>query len=109
VQEVRSVGVNEMPKKKDWGSSDASPAVVPSTNVDLLTYKEQAIREAVKNLKPITTFAAIGAEIGFSRQHVSKLMQERFQGEAAAMWCIGRDWRVPRATAELWIRELYDA
>jgi|SRR5579862_2350841 len=97
-------------KKKDWGLLDAQPPLaVPSTNIDheCLTAKEAAIRDAVAALKPITTFAAIGAQISYSRQWVSKRMQERFRGDPAAMWLQGDDWRIPRKTAEIFIREVY--
>ena len=99
-----------MPKKKDWSSLNVAPPVVlPSTNPDLLTTaKERAIREAVQNLNSITTFGAIAKAVGFSRSYVSIKMRARFQGDPAAMWRIGDDWRVPRATAELFIRELLE-
>ena len=78
MQEVRSLSrVNDMPKKKDWGSLDASPAVVPSTNVDLLTAKERAIRDAVQSLNSVATFGAIAKETGFSRSCVSIKMRAR--------------------------------
>ncbi len=79
-----------MGKKKDWGSLDIAPPIlnapVAPPSDALLTAKERDIRNAVQNLKPFTTFAAIGAEISFSRPHVSKLMQERFKHDRAAMW-----------------------
>ena len=81
------------------------PASPP--NRECLTAKESAIRTAINNLKPVTTFAAIGKELSYSRQWVSKRMQERFRGDAAAMWQIGSDWRIPLITAEIFIRELY--
>jgi len=99
-----------MRKKKDWGSLSAQASVsVPSTNVnqECSTAKESAIRDALAALKPITTFAAIGQEISYSRPYVSKQMQERFKRDPAAMWKIGDDWRIPRKTAEIWIREFY--
>jgi hypothetical protein len=96
-----------MRKRKDWCSLQPSESL-PLTNAsqECLTAKESAIRAAVAALKPWTTFAAIGAEISYSRQYVSKNMQERFKGDPAAMWKIGDDWRIPKATAEIWIREL---
>jgi hypothetical protein len=95
---------------KDWGSLNVQPCVsVPSTNLDqeCLTAKESAIRDAIASLKPITTFAAIGAEIGYSRQWVSKKMQGRFKSDPAAMWLKGDDWRIPRKTAEIFLREFF--
>lgn len=98
-----------MRQRKDWSSLNVQTTMpVPSANVDqLLTAKECAIREAVVNLKPITKFASIGAEIGYSRQYVSKKMQERFKSDPAALWLQGDDWRIPRKTAEVWIREVF--
>jgi hypothetical protein len=99
-------------KKKDWASfmgQQPPVATVPTTNDQtLLTAKERAIRDAVANLRPMTTFAAIGHEISYSRQYVAKQMKERFKHDPAAMWLKGDDWRIPRATAELWIREIYE-
>jgi hypothetical protein len=107
----------EMGKKKDWSSLlNVQPPLltvsVPSIiNIDqlLLTAKENAIRDAVAALKPITTFRAIGEQISYSRQSVSKKMQERFRGDPAAMWKIGDDWKIPRKTAEVFIREVFGA
>src|SRR5580704_10517741 len=102
-------GCREMPK--DWGSLNVHSGAVPTGSpVDnqRTTAKKRAVQEAIATLKPITTFAAIGAAIGFSRQYVSKKMQERFKDDPTAMWLKGSDWRIPGATAELWIGEFYD-
>jgi len=96
---------------KDWGS--LTPNNVPSPKGDsadnrLTTAKQRAVEKVIAALKPITTFAAIGEQIGFSRQYVSKNMQERFKNDPTAMWLKGSDWRIPIDTAELWICEFYD-
>jgi hypothetical protein len=98
-----------MPKRKDWASLNVAPSsvVLPSTNPDLLTAKERAIRDAVQNLNSITTFGAIAKEIGFSRSYVSIKMRARFKHDPAAMWRIGDDWRIPRKTAGIFIREFF--
>lgn len=59
-----------MGKKKDWSSLNVqSPVAVHSIiKSELLTAEEIAIRDAVAALKPITTFAAIGEQISYSRQ-----------------------------------------
>jgi hypothetical protein len=96
---------------KDWGSLNVHSVALPTGSpVDnqLITAKQRAVQEAIATLKPITTFAAIGEAIGFSRQYASKKMQERFKDDPTAMWLKGNDWRIPRATAELWIGEFYD-
>ena len=96
---------------KNWGSLKVhSVAVQTGSPVDnqRITAKQRAVQEAIATLKPITTFADIGEAIGFSRQYVSKNMQERFKNDPTAMWLKGSDWRIPIDTAELWICEFYD-
>jgi hypothetical protein len=65
------MGMSRMRNKKDWVSLNVQPPVA-SINQECLTAKESAIRDAVAALKPITTFAAIGEQISYSRQYVSK-------------------------------------
>jgi hypothetical protein len=108
LKQSRRTKVANVRKKKDWGSLIETCALPsPTVNQECLTSKSSAVQDAVAALKPITTFAAIGAEIGYSRQYVSKHMQERFRGDPAAMWKIGDDWRIPRGTAEIFIREFF--
>jgi hypothetical protein len=101
-----------MRNRKDWSSLLAvqKPSADVQRTLDsaLLTATEHAIRDAVAALKPFTRFKAIGEQIGKSRAWVSREMQERFRNEPGAMWKIGQDWHIPRQTAELWIREIFD-
>jgi hypothetical protein len=58
-------------------------------------------------LQDVNTFRSIGEIIGFGRNFVSKRLLPKFAENPAIMYKIGDDYRVPRATAEAFIRELY--
>jgi hypothetical protein len=58
-------------------------------------------------LGDVNTFRSIGEIIGFGRNFVSKRLLPKFAENPAIMYKIGDDYRIPRATAEAFIRDLY--
>ena len=58
-------------------------------------------------LRDVNTFRSIGEIIGFGRNFVSKRLLPKFKENPAIMYKIGDDYRIPRATAEWFIRDLY--
>lgn len=70
--------------------------------------KRRMVEEMIGQLRPVNTFASIGAVVGFGRNFVRKRLLATFAENPRIMYRIGDDYRIPRATAEDFIRELYE-
>ena len=69
--------------------------------------KIRMVEEMITLLRPVNTFASIGTVAGFGRNFVRKRLLTKFAENPGIMYRIGDDYRIPRATAEDFIRELY--
>jgi hypothetical protein len=66
------------------------------------------IEEMCAKVQAVNTFASIGAIIGFGRNFVRNRLLPQFGNNPGIMYKIGDDYRIPRATAEQFIKDLYD-
>ena len=69
----------------------------------VLNAKMQLVDAVCAKLEDVNTFKSIGLIAGFSRGYISKHMQQHFTDQD--WFRIGDDYRIPRATAERFIRE----
>jgi hypothetical protein len=83
-------------------------APVPAAPSQGADPKRMMIDEMIGRLKPVNTFASIGDVVGFGRNFIRKRLLEKFADNPGIMYRIGDDYRIPRATAEEFIRELYE-
>jgi len=66
------------------------------------------IDELCAKVQAVNTFASIGVIVGYGRNFVRNRLLPEFQKNPSIMYKIGDDYRIPRATAEQFIKDLYD-
>ena len=69
--------------------------------------KKQMINAICSKLGDVNTFTEIAALIGYERDFVSRRLIAKFKEDPTIIFRIGNGYRVPRATAEMFIKELY--
>ena len=87
----------------DWASLKAAAATARHEPDPVQNAKRQLVDAVCAKLEDVNTFTSIGRIVGFSRQYVSKHMQQHFTEKD--WFRIGDEYRIPRATAERFIRE----
>jgi hypothetical protein len=79
----------------------------PAIAEPLADAKKQMVDAICSKLRDVNTFVSIGVLIGYGRNFVSKRLKAEFENNPGALFKIGDDYRIPRATAEKFIRDLY--
>jgi hypothetical protein len=85
----------------------AVPTTTAPADDPVVSAKAAMVDALCSKLGDVNTFRSIGEIIGFGRSFVSKRLLPMFQKNPAVMYKIGDDYRIPRATAEWFIRNLY--
>jgi hypothetical protein len=85
----------------------AAPIGEDIANAKIVDAKKQMVNAICSKLGDVNTFGSIARLIGFARNFVSKRLLAKFKEDPGIMYRIGDDYRIPRATAERFIRDLY--
>ena len=100
--------MNERALKKKYLPLMRPVAVSISVEEPPKNGKQLMIEEMISKLQTVNTFASIGTIIGYSRQFVSKRLLPEYKKNPSIMSKLGDDYRIPRATAEWFIKRLYE-
>ena len=73
----------------------------------IIDAKKQMVDAICSKLSDVNTFASIGTLIGFGRNFVAKRLRARCDKDPNALVKVGKNYLIPRATAELFIRDLF--
>ena len=85
----------------------AVPTSTAPADDPVVSAKAAMVDALCSKLSEVNTFRSIGEIIGFGRSFVSKRLLAKFAEDPDIMYRIGDDYRIPRATAEWFIRDLY--
>jgi hypothetical protein len=73
----------------------------------IIDARKQMTDAICSKLSDVNTFVSIGALIGFGRNFVAKRLKTQYEKDPNALVKIGKNYRIPRPTAELFIRDLF--